>query len=205
MPDDPSGQPQGDPPNNSNSPSDPPADPPKTDPPKTEPTPQGDDTDWKAEAKKWEKRAKTDGRELEKLREASKTEDEKALDAARKQAADEARTAALAEVRGERLSTLVQARATGKLADPGDAERFLDLDDFDPSKPADVDKAIDELVKSKPYLAASSNGSRDNDINQGPRGGGSPQLTRENLKTMSPEQIETARQKGQLDALMKGG
>lgn len=196
------GQPQGDPPNPS---TDPPADPPKTDPPKPDPPPQGDGTDWKAEARKWESRAKKDAAEAEKLREAAKTDDEKALDAARKQAAEEARNTTLAEVRGERLSTLVQARATGKLADPADAERFLDLSDLDPGKPADVDAAIEKLVKDKPYLAAADGGPRDNDINQGPRGGGAPQLTRENLKTMTPDQIDTARQKGQLDHLMKGG
>lgn len=55
----------------------------------------------------------------------------------------------------------VKAAAAGKLADPSDALRLLDLDAFEVSADGDVDEdaiaeAIDNLIKTKPYLAAQS-------------------------------------------------
>lgn len=46
---------------------------------------------------------------------------------------------------------------------------------------------------------------RDTDPNLGPHGSGPSQLTRDALKTMTPEQIEKARTDGRLDTLLKGG
>ncbi|MDX3405532.1 hypothetical protein PV708_04740 [Streptomyces sp. ME02-6977A] len=53
----------------------------------------------------------------------------------------------------------VKAAAAGKLADPGDAYRFLDLSQFEVDDDGNVDAdevsdAIEDLLKSKPYLAA---------------------------------------------------
>lgn len=53
----------------------------------------------------------------------------------------------------------VKAAAAGKLADPGDAYRFLDLSQFEVDADGNVDadevaEAIDDLIQSKPYLAA---------------------------------------------------
>jgi len=53
----------------------------------------------------------------------------------------------------------VRAAAAGKLADPADAYRFLDLSQFEVDDDGNVDAdevsdAIEDLIKSKPYLAA---------------------------------------------------
>ena len=57
------------------------------------------------------------------------------------------------------LKSEVRAAAAGVLADPSDAPRFLDLDQFEVGEDGDVDQAaiadaIKELVEEKPYLAA---------------------------------------------------
>lgn len=57
------------------------------------------------------------------------------------------------------LKAELRAAATGKLSDPADALRFLDLGKFevgaDGEVPEDeIAKAIEDLVQSKPYLAA---------------------------------------------------
>lgn len=57
----------------------------------------------------------------------------------------------------------VKAAAAGKLADPTDAPRFIDLtkikvgDDGEPDA-KQIKKAIEDLVKEKPYLAANGQG-----------------------------------------------
>jgi len=65
------------------------------------------------------------------------------------------------------------------LADPADAVHFLDLSEFEVSEDGEVDskaiaKAIDRLVKDKPYLASGAprgSGSADG----GARGGSKPE------------------------------
>lgn len=57
------------------------------------------------------------------------------------------------------LRAEVRAAAAGKLADPSDAHKFLDLGQFEVGEDGDVDQdeiadAIDDLLKDKPYLAA---------------------------------------------------
>lgn len=108
----------------------------------------------RAARKKAERDAKAATTELTKFREANQSEQEKALAAARK----EGEQAAMAKANRRLLEAEVRAGAAGKLADPsdalgllGDVEQFLDSD-------GDVDrkalaKAIDDLVKEKPYLA----------------------------------------------------
>ena len=53
----------------------------------------------------------------------------------------------------------MRAAATGRLADPADALRLLDLEKFSVDADGNVDTAaisaaVDELVTAKPYLAA---------------------------------------------------
>lgn len=91
--------------------------------------------------------------ELDKLREATQTEQEKAVAEATKKAVSEAVGSANARI----LRAEVKAAAAGKLADPADAVAMLDLGDFTVTDDGDVDgkaiaKAIDELVEAKPYL-----------------------------------------------------
>lgn len=102
----------------------------------------------------------------------------------------------------------VKAAAAGKLADPGDAYRFLDLTQFEVDDDGEIDSAevadaIDDLLKSKPYLAAQG-GSKprfEGTVDSGARKGSSrpPQLTRDDLKRMSPEDIVKAKADGRLD------
>jgi len=78
----------------------------------------------------------------------------------------------------------VRAVAAGRLADPADAIKFLDLSSFT-TKSGEIDgaaiaKAVDELLVGKPYLAAASSSSSGNghgSADQGPRGGSKPPTT----------------------------
>lgn len=99
-------------------------------PPADPPPPVGDgDTDWKAMARQWEKRAKENNKaqdELEKLRAASMSEQEKAV----KEAEAKGRTAAAAEY-GRKLATAelrAAAAAAGVALD--DIAEYLDVSRF---------------------------------------------------------------------------
>jgi hypothetical protein len=67
--------------------------------------------------------------------------------------------ATLAAANQRILRAEVRAAAAGKLADPADAQKFIDLEQFEVDEDGELDqgeiaKAIADLVKSKPYLAA---------------------------------------------------
>ena len=71
----------------------------------------------------------------------------------------EAETAALSKANERILRAELKAAATGKLADPADALKFLDLSAFEVDADGNVDgaalaDAIADLTESKPYLAA---------------------------------------------------
>lgn len=108
---------------------------------------------WKALSRKNEGDAKKHASALEKAQQASMSEQEKAVAEAKAQGRDEAMT----EVQRERVRDKVEIAAAGKLADPGDAAALLgDLDQFLVSGQIDtraISKAIDDLVKAKPYLS----------------------------------------------------
>lgn len=108
------------------------------------------------------------------------------------------------------LRSEIKAAAAGKLNDPADAYRFLDLKDFEVTDDGEVDEdeiaeAIDALIADKPYLAAQPQGERrfKGSAGQGVRKGSGPkQLTEADLERMSAEQIEKARRSGQLDKVL---
>jgi membrane protein involved in colicin uptake len=52
-----------------------------------------------------------------------------------------------------KVATL-KAAAAGRLADPGDAAAFIDVDDLNADDDAAVSAAIDDLLERKPHLAA---------------------------------------------------
>lgn len=120
----------------------------------------------------------------------------------------EAEQAATAKANARIVRSEVRAAAAGKLADPKDALRFLDLDQFEVDSDGQVDEdeitdAIDQLVKDKPYLAAAATAKQPRFQGTGDGGarkgtGGVKQLGKNDLKSMTAEQIEEARQKGQL-------
>ena len=90
---------------------------------------------------------------------AADSDAEKAVVAAKA----EGRTEALAAANERLVKAEVRIAAAGKLADPADAVRFLDLADFKVDDDGNVDaksigKAIDQLLKDKPYLAPGHTG-----------------------------------------------
>ena len=158
--------------------------------------------EWKAKAREAEKRIAELMERVESLENGGR------VDAAAK-AAREAEAAAIAKANERILKAEIKAAAAGKLADPADALRFLDLSDFEVSPEGDVDaeaiaEAIDGLVKSKPYLSAATvrrfQGSADGGARKGPQE--PSQLTREDLKRMTPEEINKARIEGRLNDLL---
>lgn len=143
-------------------PTDPPVDP-SVDPPAQADPPA--EPDWKALSRKHEDRAKAmqkkadenaaAAKELADLKASTGSEQEKAVAAARTEATTEAATRYKARI----VTSEIKAAAGGKLADPADAVRLLDLttfelDDNDELDAAQVLAAIDGLLKAKPYLAA---------------------------------------------------
>lgn len=131
--------------------------------------------------------------------------DGKEAEYAAEQAKREAEQSALAKANDRILRSEIKAAAKGVLADPADAYKFLDLDSFEVDEDGEVDDraisaALDDLIKSKPYLAAQ--GKRfQGTADAGARNdaGGPPQLTRDDMSRMSPEQIAEAEAKGQFD------
>ena len=162
--------------------------------------------EWKKRAKEAEKEAKR-AKELEaqlaQFEEANKSEQDKLLEKARKEAAEQARNEVMSEVQREKLETQVLKQALGKLNDPDDAIKFLDLDELQDEAPEAISSAIEELVTSKPYLAASATrptGSADQGVRKTTEG--LAQLTRADLARMTPQQISEAQEKGQLNDLL---
>jgi hypothetical protein len=110
------------------------------------------------------------------------------------------------------LRSEVKAAAAGKLADPSDALALLDLSKLEVSADGDVDAdeiadAIDDLLSRKPHLAAT--GKRP--VFQGTADGGAArnasgpsQLSRDDLKGMSPEAIAKAKAEGRLKGVLGG-
>lgn len=148
-----------------------------------------------------------------KLREERKLrrEAERKLRDAAKPDTDPALAEALAKANRRILRSEVKAAAKGKLSDPSDAFKFIDFDDFEVTDDGEVDEdeiadAIEELIREKPYLAATTaqgrrfSGTADQGVKKQAR---LRQFTRDDLKSMSPEQIIEAQAKGQLSDLLK--
>lgn len=165
-----------------------------------------------AAMKEREKAARARARELERevaelkaaIESKDKSPDEQAIEAARR----EAEAAALARANERILRSEIKAAAAGKLADPEDAFRYLDLADFEVDESGNVDAteivdAIHELLERKPYLSAQ--GGRvtlDTGRGKDPAAG---QLTREDLRHMTPEEIVSAKSAGRLNSVLGRG
>jgi hypothetical protein len=105
------------------------------------------------------KRREKAQRELDDLRKTKMTDDERALAEAEERGAARVR----AELAQRMLEAEVRGLAAPRLADPQDAVRLLDLGELlDGDGTYDrgqIEAALDELVKAKPYLArGASNG-----------------------------------------------
>lgn len=177
--------------------------------PENEPAPPTEsDTDWKAEAEKWKGLArkhetnwKAASSERDKLAQAQMTESEKAIEEARA----EGRQAALSEV-GRDLATAHLAAQAAKagvtipqgLAAVMDVSRLLNEDGM-PDEAA-ISSLVDSFASSTPTAPAYSQG-----LGIGPQGSTPGQITRDDLKRMSPQEINKARQEGRLNHLISGG
>lgn len=126
----------------------------------------------------------------------------------------QAEATALARVNERLVKAEVKAAAAGKLADPADAHRFLDLSQFEVDDDGNVDAdevsdAIEDLLKSKPYLAAQGGtptkprfqGTADSGARKG--NARPSQLTEADVKRLSAAgnhaEIVKAQQEGRLD------
>ncbi len=119
-----------------------------------------------------ERQARAARAELDKLRSEGQSESEKAIAKAKADGSAEALASANARV----LKAEVRAAAASKLTDPSDAVRFLDLSEFEVTDDGDVDsavisKAIDKLLKDKPYLARGEARRTTGSADGGARGG----------------------------------
>lgn len=125
----------------------------------------------------------------------------------------DAESAALAKANERLVSASIKAAAAGKLTNPALALKLLDLSSFDVDDDGEVDDAaigaaIDDLIEKEPYLAAGAQGARprfEGGADGGTRGtAGKPQVTEEQLKSMTPEQIVKAQNEGRLTKILSG-
>lgn len=122
---------------------------------------------------------------------------------------EQARAEARAEVLRDRALDKIEAKASKLFADPEDAALLLGrrIDEFIDGGKLDLDAiedALEDLLKKKPHLAAATaprfSGSADGGAR---KGSGQPtQLTENDLKRMTPDQIVAAQDKGQLNELL---
>jgi membrane protein involved in colicin uptake len=140
---------------------------------------------WKSRARQHERAAKANAdavkraseaeRRLAELENAGKPDNEKEIERVRAEAANQARTEAMEQANQRILKSELRAAAAGKLADPEDAVRFLDIEDFVVGDEGEVDtkaltQAVAGLLKEKPYLAAEAVKRKHGDGDGGARG-----------------------------------
>lgn len=139
--------------------------------------------------------------------------DGKEAEHAAAQAAQKVKDEALAVANERILKAEVRAAAAAKLADPQDALRFLNLSEFEVGSDGEVDaaavaKAIDDLIATKPYLAAQGGKKFEGSADGGARNdAGKPsQLSEADVKRLYAEkkydEIEKARIEGRLSNLL---
>lgn len=130
--------------------------------------------------------------------------------------ADQIREQTRAEVRAEALKERVvdkiEAKAAKAFADAEDAVAILlrshDPEDFLDDGKIDVEaiqEALDELLEKKPHLAVQDGKRFKGNPDGGTRKAARPgQLTRDDLKRMSPQEITKAKAEGRLADLLAG-
>lgn len=124
------------------------------------------------------------------------------------QAAQKVKDEAMAAANQRILKAEVRVAAASKLADPADALLHLNLSDFEVGADGEVDSsqiaaAIDDLITKKPYLAAQGGKRFQGTADGGARNDATKpsQLTRDDLKRMSAEEIVKAEKEGRLDKI----
>lgn len=153
---------------------------------------------WKAMSRKNEASYKDAARELEQLRAAGMSEQDRAIETARQ----EARTSALAELNERLVAAELKAQAAAAGTNLPDAD-FLNLNRFLDSEGAPDTEAIAAFVSALP--ATKDTPVYRQDLGLGRQGTSTAgQLTRSDLSRMTPAQVNKARDEGRLDALMRG-
>jgi hypothetical protein len=128
------------------------------------------------------------------------------IDALRKQIRDEAAADSLRD----RALDKIEAKAARLLANPEDARVFLasKLDDFIGAGTVDVNAisdALADLIKARPYLGVTQGDSKrfKGTADGGAKGNaGKPQLTKADLKSMTPDAILSAKAEGRMNNLL---
>jgi hypothetical protein len=153
---------------------------------------------------KW-RAARDELRALKAAQDAGKKPDDGDLAAAIAKAKAEAK----AETLRDRVLDRIEAKAARLFADPEDAvallgrraDEFIDGDQIDSDE---ITEALEDLLKKKPHLAAATAQKRfAGSADGGARKGSKPeQLTRDDLKKMTPQQIVKAQDEGRLNDLM---
>lgn len=116
----------------------------------------------------------------------------------------QAKAEAAVEVLRDRVMDKVETKAAKLFADPEDARALLasHVDDFIENGKVELDaieEALDDLLKRKPHLAAQGGRRFQGSADGGARKGNGPaQLTRDDLKGMSPKEIVKAKAEGRL-------
>lgn len=151
---------------------------------------------------------KTKAKRLDEIEAESQTELEQAnarIAELERQAADATTTAQETRLR----AAVVAEAAKQKAVDPADVFALLDRAEIefdDDGNPKNLEAVVSSLLEAKPHLAASNGGVRPAGPDLGARGGGDgEQISREALKSMSPEAVREALKEGKLNTVLKGG
>lgn len=134
---------------------------------------------------------------------AAKEPAEAALDQARREAASEATEKANARI----VRAEIRAAAAQRVKNPALAVKLIDSSAIEVDDDGEVDgdalnSAIDALLTDYPELAASAPGFGSADQGAKGRAAAPSQLTKSDLDTMTPQQINDARRAGRLDKLL---
>lgn len=193
--------------------------------PNPDPEP-GNELDWKAEARKHERRAKQERkaredleRRLKELEDKDKSDQEKAIEQARKEAREEVLSEAETERRNDRLEVAVARHAAKTFADVDDAllhiQRDIASGEIDPDDIFDdkgkvqtdaLKAALDDLLERKPHLKADAGSGRPGGSSDAGRGGGT-QMSREDavkLARTDPVKFNEMLDKGEIPASALG-
>lgn len=148
---------------------------------------------------------KTKASQFDELQDAQKSELERERERAAQ--AESARAEAEKRARDALTRSAILAAAAGKVVDPDAAVRLIDVDALvfdDAGLPTNAGDLVAQLVESKPYLAAEPKvPAAEKPADQGGHGSNGA-ITREDLKSMSPEEIVQAKAEGRLNHLLAG-
>ncbi|RZU64930.1 hypothetical protein EV379_1241 [Microterricola gilva] len=148
-------------------------------------------------------------KELKALRDANALKDKPAEEQALEQARIEARAEATEKANKRLIGAELKAAATGKVKNPALALKLIDTSGIDVDDDGEVDsdalnQAIAALLVDYPELAADGGSRFGGGADQGAKGKTSKpaQLSEQDIKSMTPEQIGAARAAGQLNTLL---